>query len=156
MDPLKIRVKLRKMGKTELLKLVTKQKISSCLVGGTLCRFHLHYKEYTFCASEIVGHGCQLEKLKRLEEVYSEDERRVPFTPLLQNLGMEFLYAERKTAEFKVYVKDEITHSMVYLGRVIERRRIERGNNLKDLLNKAIKEYSGQVKDPTAIFLLCP
>lgn len=156
MDPLKVRVELRKMKKTELFKLVTKQKISRCLVGGTLCRFHLYYKEYTFCASEIVGHGCQLERLKKLEEVYSMDERRIPFSPLLQDMEREFLYAEKKTAEFKVYLKDEITHSIVYLGMVIERRRIERGNNLKDLLHKAITDYSGQVKDPTAIFLLGP
>ncbi len=156
MDPLKIKVELRKMGKTELFNLVTKQKISTCLVGGTLCRFHLHYKRYTFCASEIVGHGCQLERLKKLEAFYSGDERIIPLSPLLHNIENEFLSSGKKTAEFKVYVKDAITHSMVYLGRVIERRRIERGNNLKDLLNKAITEYSEQVKDPTAIFLLGP
>jgi hypothetical protein len=33
---------------------VTKQMISSCLIGGTACRFHLRYKEFTFCASEIM------------------------------------------------------------------------------------------------------
>lgn len=156
MDPLKIRVELRKMGKTELFNLVTKQKISSCLVGGTLCRFHLHYKEYTFCASEIVGHGCQLEKLKRLEEVHPKDKKTIASFPFLRNMEKEFLYEEKKTAEFKVYVKDEITHTMVYLGRVIERRRIERGNNLRDLLNKAITDYSERVKDPSTIFLLGP
>jgi ribosomal protein L13E len=43
---------------------------------------------------------------------------------------------------------------MVYLGTVVERRRRERENNLRDLLKKALKEYSDYVKDPSKIFLL--
>jgi hypothetical protein len=43
---------------------------------------------------------------------------------------------------------------MVYLGTVIERRRKERGNNFKDLLKKAIKEYSDYVGNPSKIFLV--
>jgi hypothetical protein len=37
---------------------------------------------------------------------------------------------------------------------IIERRRKERGDNLNGLLTKAIKQYSNQVEDPSAIFLL--
>jgi hypothetical protein len=43
---------------------------------------------------------------------------------------------------------------MVFLGKIIERRRKERGNNFKDLLFKAKQDYSPRVKDPSAIFLL--
>jgi hypothetical protein len=43
---------------------------------------------------------------------------------------------------------------MVLLGKVTERRTKERGNNLKDLLNKAIMDYSDRAKDPSEIFLL--
>jgi hypothetical protein len=43
---------------------------------------------------------------------------------------------------------------MVFLGKIIERRRRERGNNLKDLLFKARQNYSTRVRDPSAIFLL--
>ena len=55
---------------------------------------------------------------------------------------------------FDVYYRDYPTNSMVFLGKIIERRRKERGNNFKDLLFKARQDYSTRVKDPAAIFLL--
>ena len=55
---------------------------------------------------------------------------------------------------FDVYYRNYSTDSMVFLGKIIERRRKERGNNFKDLLFKARQNYSTRVKDPSTIFLL--
>jgi hypothetical protein len=55
---------------------------------------------------------------------------------------------------FNVYYREYSTDSMVFLGKIIERRRKERGNKRKDLLYKARQDYSARVKDPFAIFLL--
>jgi hypothetical protein len=55
---------------------------------------------------------------------------------------------------FDVYYRDYPTNSMVFLGKIIERRRKERGNNFKDLLFRARQNYSSRVKEPSAIFLL--
>ena len=64
-------------------------------------------------------------------------------------------FTERKeNIEFRVYCRDNVTRSMILLGKVIERRTKERGNNLKDLLVKAMKDYSNCVVDPSTIFLL--
>lgn len=154
MDALKIRAELRKMRRRKLLRLVTNQKISNCLIGGTACRFHLCYKKFSFCATEIMGHSCQLEKLKKLEEVYQGLETIDRLLPFVQGNEREFILNEKKTAEFEVYYRDHPTRSVVLLGKVMERRRKERRNNLKGLLNKAIMDYSKRVKDPSAVFLL--
>jgi hypothetical protein len=55
---------------------------------------------------------------------------------------------------FNVYYREYSTDSMVFLGKIIERRRKERGNNRKDLLFKARQNYSTRVKDPSGIFFL--
>jgi hypothetical protein len=154
MDAVKIKLELGKMVRRELLKLATRQKISNCLIGDAACRFHLRYKEFFFCASEIMGHSCQIEKLKKLEEVYQAPETMDRLLPFVQGSEREFILTEKETAEFKVYYRDHPTQSFVLLGKVTERRRKERGNNLKDLLNKAIAAYSDRAKDPSAIFLL--
>lgn len=54
---------------------------------------------------------------------------------------------------FDIYYRNYPTDSVVFLGKIIERRRKERGNNFKDLLFKARQNYSTRVKDPYAIFL---
>ena len=55
---------------------------------------------------------------------------------------------------FDVYYRNYPTDSMVFLGKIIERRNKERGNNRKNLLYKARQDYLPRVKDPSAIFLL--
>ncbi|MEW6375322.1 MAG: hypothetical protein AB1502_05965 [Thermodesulfobacteriota bacterium] len=60
----------------------------------------------------------------------------------------------KKTVIFNIYYKDYSTQSMVFLGKIIERRRRERGKNSKDLLFKARKDYGDRVRDPSSIFLL--
>jgi hypothetical protein len=144
------------MGRRELLKLVASQKISNCLIGGTPCRFHLRHKEFSFCLSEIMGESCQVEKLEKLEEFCPLPETIDRFPPFAEGSEEERKRTEKKTTEFRVYYKDAPTRSAVFLGKVIERRKKERGNNLKDLLNKAILDYSDRIKDLSAVFLLGP
>ncbi len=60
----------------------------------------------------------------------------------------------RTLTEFKVYTRDYIDDSMVFLGMIRERRKRERGDNFGDLLRKARKDFSDRVSDPTTIFLL--
>ncbi len=90
----------------------------------------------------------------QFEQLY--DERgKVNFSlPFPQKMERELLLPRRKAVEFKVYHGDRLTRSTVYLGKIIERRRKERGDNLKGLLSKAIEQYSHHVKDPSTIFLL--
>jgi hypothetical protein len=64
------------------------------------------------------------------------------------------LREEKRDVEFRVYYNDCITRSMIFLGKVIKRRTKERGNNLKDLLVEAVKDYSHCVADPSTIFFL--
>jgi hypothetical protein len=66
------------------------------------------------------------------------------------------LQKEERNVVFRVYCRNYATRSMVLLGKVIERRTKERGNNLKDLLVRAVKDYSGCVEDPSMIFLWGP
>jgi len=65
-----------------------------------------------------------------------------------------FISRKRPNIIFDVYYRDYPTDSMVFLGKIIERRKKERENNRKDLLFKARQDYSTRVKDPSAIFLL--
>ncbi len=67
------------------------------------------------------------------------------------SLRGSFVPPER-TVLFNVYYRDYSVDSMVFLGRIVERRKRERGNNFGDLSSKARQDY--QVKDPSAIFLL--
>ncbi len=110
------------------------QRIVKCLIGGRVCSFYFKYKNFNFCVSEIFGEGCIYEKSK----------------------GKGSLLRSERGEEFKVYYRDEITHSITFLGRIIERRMEERRDNLGDLLIKAIQDFSNLVSDPSSIFLLGP
>jgi len=149
MDVFGARSSLRRMCRGDLLKMVAGQRISRCVINDGVCCFHLHYKELNFCVSEIFGESCQLEKSKK---VYPDKEKIDLSLPLMQ--GMDSLLPEKKTNEFRVYYRDPKTRSIVFFGKVVERRKKERGNNLKDLLNKAVRDFSDRLKDPSAIFLL--
>jgi hypothetical protein len=154
MDILEAKCELKKMRVENLLKMVMDQKLSKCLVGGINCGHSLLYKEIRFCVSEVLGKGCLVERLGQWEKYYPEKGINKFSPPLLPILGAEPLSPDKKIGEFKVYYKDDMTHSMIYLGTVIERRKKERGNNLRDLLKKATKEYSNYLPDPSKIFLL--
>ena len=68
------RAELRQMTKAGVLKMVFGQREKKCLLGGT-CPFLLEYKCVLFCVSEILGQGCQIEKLRTSsEDARSDDE----------------------------------------------------------------------------------
>jgi len=88
------------MAKANLLKMAFSQKEKKCLLGGT-CPFLLAYQCILSCVSEIMGKGCQIEKLRLLsnENAQSEDESphkavkvvrvwlaQMPLTPLLKKI----------------------------------------------------------------------
>jgi len=154
MDVYKSKNKLRRMSRRDLFKLALNQKMSNCLVGGRPCGFLLQYKGNNFCVSEISREGCQVERLEQLEQRYDEKGEINFSLPFLKEKETELLPPEKKVMEFKVYCRDHLPRSTIFLGKIIESRRKERGDNLKDLLGKAIKQYSDYVEDPSTIFLL--
>ncbi len=145
---------LRKMDRANLFKLASGQKISRCVVSGETCGFYLRYKGFSFCLSEVLGQGCQVERLEKLEdhcEALRETEDRLP---LKGESDAAFLRQEKTTIQFRVYYRDYVARSFIFLGKVIERRTKERGNNLQDLLVKAVRAYSSRVADPSMIFIV--
>ena len=101
-----------------------------------------------------MGEGCQLKDIKKLEDRY-EDVQEINYPlPLAEKPGMSPLQKEKRNVVFRVYFRNYVTRSAILLGKVIERRTKERGDNLKDLLVKAVKDYSDRVADPSMIFLL--
>ena len=153
MDFLTIKGELRRKKPGELFRLVANQRIPKCVIGGTVCCYYLRYKEGSFCISEILGQGCQLERLTKSEEAHPCDEKVGPFLPFKKKMDMEPEWPGRKAFEFKVCYR----HGPIqFLGKITERRRKERVDNLKDLLDKAVRDFSDQVEDPSGIFLLGP
>jgi hypothetical protein len=130
------------------------QRLSKCLVGGITCGLTLQYKGIRFCLSELLGKGCLVERSGQSDQFGSGKEKINSSLTLLREMEAEVLLPGKRPVEFKVYYRDDPTRSMVYLGTVIERRRRERGNNLGDLLKKAVREYSNEGRDPSKIFLL--
>ncbi len=156
MDILKARYELRRMSAGDILNLALNWRISYCLIGARPCGFLLQYKGSIFCVSEILGKGCQVGRLMQLEQLQLEDEReKVNFSlPFPQKKEAELSSPGKMAVGFRVYHRDPLTRSSVSIGKIIERRRKERGDNLKDLLSKAIEQYADHVKDPSTIFLL--
>ncbi len=68
-----VRAELRRMGRKNLFKMLMSQKESKCLLDG-FCSLHFDYKGYTFCLSEILGEGCESEKLEKMEKEMCERE----------------------------------------------------------------------------------
>jgi hypothetical protein len=154
LEILETKFELKRMKRGDLFKLVMDQKLSNCLVGGKVCGYSLHYKGVRFCVSELLGKGCLVERLGQWEKFYPNREKIDDSLPLLEEMSSELSLSAKRPIEFKVYYRDDLTRSIVYLGKVTERRRKERGNNLGDLLKKAIREYSNYVRDPSKLFLL--
>jgi hypothetical protein len=150
------RSELRRMSKRNLFKLTSNQRISRCLIGGRVCGLYLEYKGFNFCISEILGQSCQVEMSERSENRYEDLKEFSCLLPLMERPGMNPLQKEKRHIEFRVYCRDPATRSMTLLGKMTERRTKERGNNLKDLLVKAMEYYSDCVADPSTIFLLSP
>jgi len=142
------------MGLSDLLKIVTNQKIQNCVRISNPCRYYFRYHSFPFCASEILGESCQVERLQQLEEILQKDNGKFLGPPLFQTLEAGPGFAEKKELKFKVYWKDGLSRSFILLGSVTERRKKERIDNFNDLYKKAVNDFSEQVKDPLEIFLL--
>jgi len=148
------RSELRRMCRRDLLRLVLAQRISGCLIGGRACGLYIRYKGFNFCVSEIMREGCQLEGIKKLED-RCEDVQEINYPlPLAERPGLSPLQKEKRNVVFRIYCRNYVTRSTILLGKVIERRTKERGNNLKDLLVKAVKDYSYRIEGASTIFLL--
>lgn len=154
MDIFETKGELQRLSRGDLFKLVMDQRLSKCLVGGMTCGFYLQYKGTRFCLSELLGKGCLIERLGQWDQFYSDKGNNNDSLTFLRRIEAEVFSSGKKPVEFKVYYRNDSTRSMDYLGTVIERRRKERGNNLRDLLKKAVAEYSHVVQDPSKIFLL--
>ena len=154
MDIFEAKRELQKMPMGNLLEKVMDQKLSKCLVGGKSCGYSLLYRGIRFCVSEVLGKGCLLERLGEWERFFPEKETLYDPYALLPSLRAVPSSPSKNFGEFKVYYRNNLTRGMVYLGTVIERRKKERGNNLRDLLKRAAMEYSNDVPDPSKIFLL--
>jgi len=72
-----VRTELRKMGRKNIFTMLMSQKESKCLLNG-LCSLHFDYKGYTFCLSEILGEGCESQRLKKQEKEACEREEAQP------------------------------------------------------------------------------
>lgn len=124
-----VRYELKHMERKVLFQLASGQKMTWCVVGAKTCSFYFRYKGFRFCLSEILGKSCSYEQSEAV--------------------GMPL-------PEFKVYYRDRASRSILLIGRILERRRKERENNLRDLLAKARRDFSTLVSDPSLIFLLGP
>ncbi len=64
------------------------------------------------------------------------------------------LTSRKRTIVFNIYYREPPSKSIRFLGKVIERRLKERGNNFENLLAKVRRDYLYRVIDPNGIFLL--
>jgi hypothetical protein len=155
MDFFKTRSELQRMSRKDLFNLGGKQRISKCLIGGLACGFFLRYKGFTFCLSEIMGEGCQVERSARAEEFHRHGEKINHWLPLASRKETDpFPTVRTNVVQFKVYCRDCVTRSMIFLGNILERRTKERRNNMRDLLIKAMEDYKECATEPSMIFLL--
>lgn len=73
MNFLSVRSELRRLGSKKLFKILMNQKESKCLLNG-FCSLLFRYEGYTFCLSEVLGRGCEIENLKKLEKEICKTE----------------------------------------------------------------------------------
>ena len=70
-----VRGKLRRLKSKTLFEVAMNQKEYKCILNG-FCSFHFMYEGYAFCISEVLGKGCEIQKLENLEKeiCLSEEE----------------------------------------------------------------------------------
>jgi hypothetical protein len=156
MDFQDARTELKTMDRGSLFRLAAGQRISRCLIGAVPCPLYFHFKNFGFCVSEILGKSCQVEKADVSQTVFREAEEAFAPLPLLGRPETVPFQIEKTSTSprFRVYFRNEADRSILHLGDVIERRTRERGNNLRDLLGKAVRDYGHRVSDPSMIFLM--
>ncbi len=74
-----VRAEVRRLGKKNLFRMLMGQKESKCLLKG-FCSFHFEYKGFTFCISEVLGKGCEFQRLKEMEQEACEAKERLTLT----------------------------------------------------------------------------
>lgn len=152
MNPLKAREELRRMRKGDLFRLASDQRLSECLVGARACGLYLKYRGYSFCISELLGTGCIYEEPIRLREGGVSEGVPLPIFPWVHSPPL----SDKEGTPFRVYWRDASTRALIFLGEIIERRRKERKDNLRDLLLMARRIFSDRVSNTDLIFLLGP
>ena len=154
MDVYEARGELLRMRRADLFKLTSSQKISRCQISGDPCCFYLCYRGFSFCVSEILGQSCQVERAEKADKS-GRDLHEIDYSlPLMEKWRKAALRKEKAKVEFRVYYRDVASPTIVILGKITERRTKERGNNLRNLFAKAIKDYSACVANPSTIFLV--
>lgn len=83
MDFYSIRVELRSLGVRNLFEIVMNQRESKCVLNG-LCPFYFKHRGYGFCLSEVLGKGCELQKLEKLQSEICQTDKAMNLTlPLI-------------------------------------------------------------------------
>jgi len=96
MEFYKARNELRRMDKADLFELTSRQGSSRCAIGGEACRLYFRYEGFGFCVSETLGQGCQLLRLKTLENCHKDLKEIDCLPPLVENLiEMEMILKAR-------------------------------------------------------------
>jgi hypothetical protein len=80
------RAELKQMAKANLFKMAFCQKERKCVLGG-VCPYLLEYQCILFCVSEILGQGCQMEKLRLLSGESDQSEDGVSPKPVKLAIG---------------------------------------------------------------------
>ena len=72
------------MGTRQLLRTAADQKIQKCMITNKLCRFHFRHGKFAFCASEILGESCEIERVEEQEEVIQRDDEMISEQSIFQ------------------------------------------------------------------------
>ncbi|MFB3887260.1 MAG: hypothetical protein ACE144_18705 [Thermodesulfobacteriota bacterium] len=67
MDFYSVKRELRRLEVRILFEMVMNQRESKCLIINGLCPFYFRHEGYGFCLSEVLGKGCELQQLEKLE-----------------------------------------------------------------------------------------
>ncbi len=67
MDFHSIKGELRSLEIRILFEMVMNQREFKCLIMNGLCPFYFKHKGYGFCLSEVLGRGCELQQLEKLQ-----------------------------------------------------------------------------------------
>ncbi len=75
---------MRKLKSKKLFEVAMNQKEHKCILKGFCC-FHFRYEGYAFCLSEVLGKGCEVQKLENLgKEICESEEELNPSLPLFK------------------------------------------------------------------------
>ncbi len=78
MDFYSIKGELRRLGVRNLFEIVINQRESKCVLNG-LCPYYFKHRGYGFCLSEILGKGCEFQKLEKLQEQICQTDETLNF-----------------------------------------------------------------------------